>query len=794
MAGAVDKRDGEDFPQCFSLEKREGRFSAWQTYLADVEYKWGLLSGTSQRPRSFCGSAPARGSPASPEPARKSMRLLSRSVFSSAILLVGILTYACRPDASPTPERTVSLQPADQRLTSEAEDAPGVRYADEARTPGRARTSALPPTSTNLGSDPFTQSFTRSAETSGPTYPLRVSYNNRFLVDANDTPFVINGDTPWSLVVQLTRDEIRTYLDDRVSLGVNAIMFNLLEHRFGDENPDPWTNQNGEDPFSQRLSGGSLDFTTPNEAYWSEVDWLLQEAASRGIVCLLVPAYVGYQHTNQGWAEDMEDNGPASLEAYGQFLGNRYVDTENIIWVMGGDWGPVSSSYDLTDEIDALATGIKSVDAVHLMTAHADRGTSALDAYDKQWLDFNTTYSTPEGVAQKVRNDYVNRSPVSPTFFIEGRYENEEVTPRQLRAQYYKSILGGAFGHLYGASNVWYFDAPNGEGFADTPSDDWPEALDYPAANDLLHLQSLLIFRNVTDLIPDYGNRLLTSGGGTISDESYAPCSIRPDGRVAACYIPENRTVTVDLDKLSGSAIRIAWYNPVDGSAVTEDEVSPSGEKELQTPGSQDWILLLDDTSLNLPIPNGQLPVRLAGLQAAQQGETIRIAWKTLTETGNRGFGVERRIDREPFSEIAFLRGEGRSDRAVSYSYVDAALPSPPATLRYRLRQVDLDGTVAYSDTVRVDYRRPSGVVLTGPYPEPARETVTVQLSLPTTKDVSIEVFDIQGRLVQTVMSVRPQRGEVTERISVQNMASGTYFVRVRIGSETTTRTLTVLQ
>src|SRR5690242_3500959 len=35
-----------------------------------------------------------------------------------------------------------------------------------------------------------------------PAYPLKLSANHRYLVDQNGQPFFINGDAPWSLIVQ----------------------------------------------------------------------------------------------------------------------------------------------------------------------------------------------------------------------------------------------------------------------------------------------------------------------------------------------------------------------------------------------------------------------------------------------------------------------------------------------------------------------------------------------------------------------------------------------------------------
>ena len=53
-------------------------------------------------------------------------------------------------------------------------------------------------------------------------FPLRVEVSKRYLVDGADRPFLIHGDTAWSLIVQLSREELELYLDDRCEKGFNA--------------------------------------------------------------------------------------------------------------------------------------------------------------------------------------------------------------------------------------------------------------------------------------------------------------------------------------------------------------------------------------------------------------------------------------------------------------------------------------------------------------------------------------------------------------------------------------------
>ena len=77
-----------------------------------------------------------------------------------------------------------------------------------------------------------------------PVYPLKLSADSRHLEDQAGVPFLMNGDTPWSLIVQLTKSEAEQYLEDRRARGFNTIIVELIEHQFG--GPE---NRDGELPF-----------------------------------------------------------------------------------------------------------------------------------------------------------------------------------------------------------------------------------------------------------------------------------------------------------------------------------------------------------------------------------------------------------------------------------------------------------------------------------------------------------------------------------------------------------------
>src|SRR6185503_3328782 len=148
--------------------------------------------------------------------------------------------------------------------------------------------------------------FTTTAATPSP-YPLRLAAGKRYIVDQSNRPFFIDGEAAWSLIANLPDEDIDLYLADRQQRGVNAILVNLIEHKFSAQAPQ---DVYGNPPFTT-----PGDFSTPNSAYFDRADSIVRKAADHGIVVFLFPAYLGYNGGSEGWYQEMVSNGTAKLDA-----------------------------------------------------------------------------------------------------------------------------------------------------------------------------------------------------------------------------------------------------------------------------------------------------------------------------------------------------------------------------------------------------------------------------------------------------------------------------------------------
>jgi Protein of unknown function (DUF4038)/Putative collagen-binding domain of a collagenase len=434
-------------------------------------------------------------------------------------------------------------------------------------------------------------------------FPLSVKVGQRYLEDADGKPFLIQGDTAWSLIADLTREDAERYLEDRRERGFNTILVSLIEHRFATNAP---ANAYGarpfhSGPFEMLASLDDLvpfltfaDYSRPNEEYFDHADWVLRRAAEKGLLVLLTPSYVGYGGGIEGWHDAMVANGPDRLRAYGQYLGRRYRDFENILWVHAGDSNPPDK-----DLVRAIAEGIQETDPQALHTAHGAPETAVLDYWqDEPWFHVNNVYTY--GPVHAPAMEQYKRPERLPYFLIESAYENEHgADERRLRTQAYQAMLSGAAGQVFGNNPIWHFDGP-----ALYPAPvTWQEALASPGAQSMTHLRNLLTNLPWWLLEPDVDNAFLTGGLGSVDDRAVAARTV--DRRLAVVYLPSNREVTIDLDEFAGPQVSARWYDPA-GGGVTDAPGSPfptSGSRRLRphasanSSGHDDWVLILESPS-----------------------------------------------------------------------------------------------------------------------------------------------------------------------------------------------------
>jgi hypothetical protein len=405
-----------------------------------------------------------------------------------------------------------------------------------------------------------------------PAFPLKVDPSGRFLADQRGTPFLVHGDTPWSLTHNLTLEEAVRYMDDRRARGFNTLFVSAPDAYDPDGKATYPPDRYGHQPFE------AGDWTRPVEAYWAHVDRVLRSVADRGFLLLFAPAYLGC--CDDGYEAEIARNGEAKALAYGRWIGSRYAGLANLVWVHGGDRNP----FVVEKEVRAMARGIRESGARQLHTGHWASGTSGLD-HLADVLDLNTSY-TYGPVAWRVLHDRA-RNPRRPTILVETHYENDfgKRTADDVRAYPYRALLAGAAGHLFGNKPLWFC----GRG--------WEAALSLPGSRYMEIARRFFDARAWWDLEPDITHQVVVDGRGDPGGDDGAQVAVARDGGALVAYLPSRLTLKVRMDRLAGTALRGSWFEPRTGEATTIGPFPREGVRSFQPPADGDWLLVLEDAS-----------------------------------------------------------------------------------------------------------------------------------------------------------------------------------------------------
>jgi hypothetical protein len=198
----------------------------------------------------------------------------------------------------------------------------------------------------------------------------------------------------------------------------------------------------------------------------------------------------------------------------------------------------------------------------------------------------------------------------------------------------------------------------------------------------------------------------------------------------------------------TGSGSPISWTLSRTGIAVNSNDCVNTSFTPLSI-GSGEYLritsisgsVLLDEVCFG----GGLIPVELTSFRAFLRDGHVELRWTTATEINNYGFEVER-LDGTAgdWKYLGFVTGHGNSNTEKNYSYIDNSLPS--RVVRYRLRQVDRDGTTDYSEIVTVAPVMDNANWQLCSYPNPVAGGANVSFTLPEEMQVSVSIYDMLGR------------------------------------------------
>ncbi|MBK8546788.1 MAG: T9SS type A sorting domain-containing protein [Saprospiraceae bacterium] len=191
------------------------------------------------------------------------------------------------------------------------------------------------------------------------------------------------------------------------------------------------------------------------------------------------------------------------------------------------------------------------------------------------------------------------------------------------------------------------------------------------------------------------------------------------------------------------------------GSTVAAPSISVAGFS-----GISPIVFSLANTNLDLVTPangtpiqfNAPLPIELYDFSAEKVGEKrARLNWSSASEINASHFEIEKSYDADNFEKIGEVKAAGNSQTLLLYEFYDDKIEGlrSKQILYYRLKMVDLDGTIEYSDIRGLNFGndQSAGVSM---YPNPTSQYLNLDINKDyfTEENGELQVFDALGKLI----------------------------------------------
>ena len=262
--------------------------------------------------------------------------------------------------------------------------------------------------------------------------------------------------------------------------------------------------------------------------------------------------------------------------------------------------------------------------------------------------------------------------------------------------------------------------------------------------------------------------------------------------RAALCFSDPNDVGSITLAFLDGSGTQLGTTSStaVNGLSTSSYQgfdvsaVAPAGTESVRVQllcsddqsSSGFCEIIYDNTSLT--VTENLIPVELAAFTATVDARAVQLNWRTASETNNAGFEVQHAVEEAEWTTAGFVVGHGTTEEAQAYSHVVRDLP--PGTYRFRLKQVDHDGTFAFSPEVEIVLGVSGAFGLQQEGPNPFASSTALALTVAQPQTVTAEVMDVLGRRVALLhQGVLSANEPLTLTVEGGELPSGTYLVRV---------------
>lgn len=145
--------------------------------------------------------------------------------------------------------------------------------------------------------------------------------------------------------------------------------------------------------------------------------------------------------------------------------------------------------------------------------------------------------------------------------------------------------------------------------------------------------------------------------------------------------------------------------------------------------------------------PNGflgaaLLPVKFTSFNTVKNMGAVILTWSTASEIAADYFEIQRSYNGSSWTAISTVGATGSATNNANYTYSDNNAKS--ATIYYRLKQVDFNGTAVYSTVkvIRGESAEAAKIYTTG-------KTVNIELNTEVKSAVMVTLLNINGQVIE---------------------------------------------
>ncbi|MBK8501710.1 MAG: T9SS type A sorting domain-containing protein [Saprospiraceae bacterium] len=261
--------------------------------------------------------------------------------------------------------------------------------------------------------------------------------------------------------------------------------------------------------------------------------------------------------------------------------------------------------------------------------------------------------------------------------------------------------------------------------------------------------------------------------------------------------LPNDDDVTINLTPLAGDNLALILvsasfdegtmkYSLDTCMAFSDTSTTMPGFEKISMELTEGTYFIIVDGIVNndtasagpfmLEVVCKSLPIELVSFTGSRISEGIKVDWATASEVGFEGFYLQRSENGDDWNNLVWQGSKGSATSMTQYSYLDLQ-PMPGANF-YRLRSVDLDGTINISSIIQVDFDGNDAQAHFSVYPTLATDWVHVQ-GIRNGSTVKYEIRTVLGNLVR-----RGTLGSGNQELDLSGITSGMLYLTLRDGKE----------